>query len=36
MAAFMGRYVRNIPTTSAGTETTDFIYTATTKYSWAF
>jgi len=36
MAAFTGRYVRDILDTSSGTVTTDFIYTATTKYSSAF
>jgi len=35
MAAFIGRYVWDIPTTSSGTVTTDFIYRATTEYSWA-
>jgi hypothetical protein len=32
MAAFMGRSMRNIPTTSSGTVTTYIIYTATTEY----
>ena len=36
MAAFMGRSMRNIPATSSGTVTTQIIYTATTKYLWAF
>jgi len=36
MAAFIGRYVRDIPATSSGTVTTYFIYRATTKHSWAF
>jgi len=36
MAACIGIYVRNILTSSFGTATTDFIYRATTKYSWAF
>jgi len=36
MAAIMGRYVRDILSTSSGTLTTYFIYRATTKYSWAF
>ena len=36
LAACIGRYVRDIPATSSGTVTTYFIYTATTKYSWAF
>jgi len=35
-AAFMGRYVRNIPTPSSMSVTTDFFYRATTQYSWAF
>jgi len=36
MAAFIGRYVRDIPATSSGTVTTYLNYTAATKYSWAF
>jgi len=36
MAACIGRYVQDIPSTSSGTVTTYFIYTATTKYCWAF
>jgi len=36
MAALIGRYVQDIPTTLSGTVTTYFIYRATTKYSWAF
>jgi len=36
MAAFIGRYVRDILATSSGTVTTYFIYRATTKHSWAF
>jgi hypothetical protein len=35
MAAFIGRYVRDILATSSGTVTTNFMYRATTKYSWA-
>jgi len=33
MAAFMGRYVRNISATASGTVITHFIYRATAKYS---
>ena len=36
MEAFIGRYVQDIPATSSGKVPTDFIYTATTKYSRAF
>jgi len=36
MAAFIGRYVRDILATSSGTVTTYFISRATTEYSWAF
>jgi hypothetical protein len=36
MAAFTGRYVRDIPSTSSRTATRYFIYRATTKSSWAF
>jgi len=36
MVAFVGRYVQNIPATSSGTVSTDFIPRATTNYSWAF
>jgi len=36
MAAFIGKFVRDIPATSSETVTTYFIYRATTKGSWAF
>jgi len=36
IAAFMGRSMGNIPTTSSGTVTTNNIYTTTTKYLWTF
>jgi len=36
MAAFIGRYIWDIPATSSMTVTTYFMYRATTKYSWAF
>jgi hypothetical protein len=36
VVTFMGRSIRNIPTTFSGTVTTHIIYSATTKYSWAF
>ena len=36
IAACIGKYVWDIPTTSSGTVKTYFIYRATTKCSWAF
>jgi len=36
MAAFIGRYVRDIPATSSGTVSSYFSHRAITKCSWAF
>jgi len=35
MAAFIGRYVQDIPATASRIVTTYYIYRATTKYAWA-